>query len=105
MDLRKKDLQKDSEILMTGQVVDSQSEIVTSKTYYSGTLIKAKRINTTEADSDSDPAYKKQPFLTGIIMFIILLAIVPVAIYEFSKSWIQDYINQFRKIPTESFSS
>ena len=97
------ELQDDNEILIAEQVVNNQFEIDTFKTQYIGKLIKAK-INTIEIEGNGNIAYKKQHYLTGVIMFIIILAIIPVAIYEFSKSWIRYYINQFKKVPTESFS-
>jgi len=50
-------------------------------------------------------APKRHRYLTGLIMFLILLAIIPVAIYEFCKGWIQHFIGHSKKsYPSESLS-
>ena len=102
MDLRKEDLpatiqafelQDDKEIFIAEQVVNSQSEIETFTTRYTGKLIKAKTVPISETNSYENPAYKKQRSSTGIIMIIIILIIIALVVYGFSTGWIQEKFN------------
>lgn len=102
MDLRKEDLpatiqafelDKDNEIFIAEQVVNTQAEIEAFTIRYTGKLIKAKKIPLVQTNSHGDAAYKKQRSSTGLIMFIIIVVIIAVVLYGFSTGWIQEKFN------------
>jgi hypothetical protein len=97
-------LEGNKEIFIAEQVVSSHSEIASFKSIYNGNLIRTKKDHITGPGIYGDSVYKKRNYLSGIIMFIIILAIIPVAIFEFCKGCIQRFMNSFKKIPAESFS-
>lgn len=104
MDLQKEDfpatvqayeLVNDKEIFIAEQVVNSQAEIETFTTRYSGKLIKAKTVPVVENKkygdqySNSNMYTKKRSSTTGLIMFIVILVVAALIIYGFSTGWIQ----------------
>ncbi|MEP7107815.1 MAG: hypothetical protein ABI760_07530 [Ferruginibacter sp.] len=102
MDLRKEDLPAtiqafelidDKEIFIAEQVVNSQSEVETFTTRYTGYLIKAKKVPVSEISSSGNPVYKKQRSSTGLVMIIIILVIVALLVYGFSTGWIQEKLH------------
>ena len=88
------ELQDNDEIFIAEQVVNSQSEIETFTTKYTGKLIKAKKVPVlADTGGYSTRTYKKQPSSAGIILIVIIIIIALLVIYGFSTGWIQEKLH------------
>src|SRR5207237_487401 len=103
MDLRKEDfpatlqafeLQNDKEVFVAEQVVNSQTEIETFTSRYTGKLIKATKLRAVDQSTgNGHTVYKKRRSSWGLIMIIIILIVVALVLYGFSTGWIQEKLN------------
>jgi ABC-type transport system involved in multi-copper enzyme maturation permease subunit len=87
------ELQDDKEVFLAEQLVNSQSEVEIFTTRYAGKLIKAEKVPGIENRTYAKPVYKKERSSSGLITFIIVLAIVALFIYGFSTGWIQEKLH------------
>jgi len=96
--------QEDKKIRIGGQASGSHSGEEKFEIQENPARIKEKKNIIGETNVKRVPAYQRHPFLTGLIMVLIILAIIPVAIYEFTKSWIRYYIPQKKNASSQSYT-
>ena len=103
MDLRKEDLPAtlqafelidNKEIFLAEQVVNTQSEIDTFTSRYSGKLIKAKAVVPLDKRSSyASTATQRRTRPGTIIAVIVFIIIVALVVYGYSTGWLQEQLH------------
>ena len=77
------------EFFVAEQVVNSQAEVETFSTRYSGKVIKARALNSTEVSQNRTVYSKRRKTPVGTILLIILIIIIVLIAIGYYTGWIQ----------------